>query len=226
MTEEETPIEEMARENEITEKIIERLAEMAESLQSDRPVPIAEIRTGIRLLQQYHQLHAFRFDHDLQPAARGVAMPGCYEHLDRITRDHASDLKALDELVAQFPAGGVVTISRSFDLGRQLQDRMERLHDDIVYEGDYPLSCLITALPDATEARIEEKFVVNHAELARLEAAIEGFLVGASSPAPASDSADVRKRGESMPAHVGSEEPPAEGPSECPCCNPISAEPE
>lgn len=178
-TELDDPLEELARENEMSTKLVERLAETSQSLRSGRPVPPGEISEGLRLLDQYRALHARRFHENLEPEARTVAMPSCFEHLDTIARDGSTleqrFARALEPLDAY---------TRGEADGRtRLADELDRLtqeeYDRIRYEGDYPLSCLQTTLPDEAAGRVRAGFGQTGVEAADLEHHVDRYLAHA-----------------------------------------------
>jgi hypothetical protein len=169
----------LARENEISTKLVERLAEASLFLRSGDPVTPGEISEGLRLLDQYRALHARRFHENLEPEARTVAMPSCFEHLDTIARDGSTleqrFARALESLDAY---------TRGETDGRtRLADELDKLtqeeYDRIRYEGDYPLSCLQTTLPDAAASRVRAGFDQTVAEAADLEHHVDRYLAQA-----------------------------------------------
>jgi hemerythrin-like domain-containing protein len=170
------PLDELERENDVAEKLIERLAETAIELKEGRNPPPGEIAEGLRLLEQYRKVHAVRIDRDLQPEARAVAMATCFQHLDAITDDHRIERDQIDRVrtalkdFASDPDGSRTRLSQA------LADLTQKDHESMAYEEDYPLSCLRAALPDEAAARVNTAFHETVSEVADLEGHIEQYL--------------------------------------------------
>ena len=170
------PLDELERENDVTQKLVERLAETAIALKEGRNVPPGEISEGLRLLEQYQSVHAMRVDRDLQPEARPVAMNTCSEHLDTITDDHRMEADGIERArraVKEFtrdPEGGRTRLAQA------LAELTEKDHQSAAYENDYPLSCLRAALPDQAAARVAAAFRRTASEVADLEGHIARYL--------------------------------------------------
>lgn len=172
----EDPLEELNRENDVAEKLVERLAEDGLALGTERSVPPGEIAEGLRLLSQYRDVHARRFDGNLEPEARVVAMPSCFEHLDTIARestDSAARFERARATVDAYARGEPGARSR---LAAELGDLTQKEYDALRYEGDYPLSCLRATLPDAAADRVRAGFERTDPELADLEHHIDRYL--------------------------------------------------
>lgn len=170
------PLEELARENEVAEQLIERLAETAIGLRSGRVPRPGEVAEGLRLLKQYRAVHGQRFEADLLPSARRVAMSTCFEHLDRISADvrsldarFAPALQALEGL-----AGGAV--GSTDRLAGELDRLTQGEHDRLQFEGDYPLSCLVPTLTDDDSATVRAGFDRSSATVLDLEGHIAHYL--------------------------------------------------
>ncbi len=173
------PVEELQRENEVTERLLERLLEEAQRLRGGQPVPTGEISAGLRLLGQYLRLHVARLDLGLMPEAREVAMQTCFAHLDKIVEDHLEERRLLDEAKAALLDHEKGRADSSSRLAEALERLTQRDHEVGTYEGDYPLSCLVTALPEEASKRVAEQFAPTHRELADLDAHIERHLSSA-----------------------------------------------
>jgi hypothetical protein len=170
------PLDELERENDITQKLVERLAETAIALKEGQNLPPGEITEGLRLLEQYRKLHALRVDRDLQPEARPVAMNTCFQHLDAITDDHrmeAARIELVRNAVEEFTRDPEGARTR---LAQALADLTEKGHRSVAYENDYPLSCLRAALPDEAGARVTAAFHRTASEVADLEGHIARYL--------------------------------------------------
>jgi hemerythrin-like domain-containing protein len=170
------PLDELEHENEVSEKLVERLAEVAIELKEGRSPPPGEIAEGLRLLEQYRRVHAERVDHVLRPEARPVAMNTCFRHLDAITKDHGTEAerierarRALEEVRRDLPEART-------RLAQALADLTEKDHESLNYENDYPLSCLRSVLPDAAAARVAEAFGQTATEITDLEGHIARYL--------------------------------------------------
>lgn len=174
-TEFEDPLEELARETDVTQALVERLAEVALALRNEDVSP-GEIAEGLRLLEQYEALHGRRFGQDLEPEARKVAMPGCFEHLDQIARslsDRRGWTAEAKAALASFSAGDPEARSR---LSSLLEKLSQKEYDDLQFERDYPLSCLRATLPEEAARRVRLRFDVSATEAADLERHLEKYL--------------------------------------------------
>lgn len=216
------PLEELARENEVTIRLVERLAEASLSLRSDRAEPAGRISEGLRLLRRFRSVHSRRFREGLEPEARVVAMPSCFEHLAAL--DHNSECDAAwSRVAAALEAYARGDSDGQRRLAVELDALTQEEYDWIRYEGDFPLSCLSTVLPADAASRVGVQFGLTGPEIADLERQIAQYLVDCSSedgervdPGPAST---TRNRGGAL----GESTPqPTErhGPS-CRCCDPI-----
>jgi hypothetical protein len=174
--EERDPLEELARENEMIQKLDDRLGELSIALDGGAVIPPGEIAEGLRLYEQYLGIHARRFDENLQPEARPVAMPTCFDHLDAIHADRA----ALPERTAR-ARRALEAYSRGEADGRkrlakELETFAQHEYDEVRYESDYPLSCLRSTLPDDASERVRAGFDRTGAELRDLERHVAGYL--------------------------------------------------
>ena len=173
------PLDELERENDVAEKLIQRLAATAIELNAGRNLPPGEIAEGLRLLEQYRSVHAVRVDRDLQPEARLVAMNTCLQHLDGIANEHRTEGDRIErvrntlEEFARDPYGARVRLSQS------MADLTEKDHQSLTYENDYPLSCLRAALPDDAASRVAAAFRQTRSDVADLEAHIASYLARA-----------------------------------------------
>ncbi|MHB1866210.1 MAG: hemerythrin domain-containing protein [Thermoplasmata archaeon] len=170
------PLDELQRENDVLVSLLTRVLESAEILTSGKDVPPGEIAEELRLLDQYLGVHMLRLDQDLMPYARGVAMPVCFPHLDKILQDHEEvkeRTRGVRPLLESYEQGSEGARAR---LALALEVLATKDHEGTVYEGDYPLSCLVTALPDDTAQRVAERFAGTQSEVADLDAHAERLL--------------------------------------------------
>ena len=191
------PLDQLAHESDVTGKLIERLAETALTLAGGQDTGPGELREGLGLLQQYLAVHAARVDRDLRPEAEAVAMPGCFDHLDDLAKDHRSAQERIDEVlgvVREYARDREASRAR---LAKALTDLTERIHEDLAYEGDYPLSCLRAALPEEAASRVSATYRRTDADVSDLERHIARHL--GSGPRGAEHPLLVRCR------HVGCE---------------------
>ncbi len=175
--EEADPLDEMARENDVIRRLDERLAEFATSLSDGADVAPGEIAEGLRLYAQYVGAHARRFDESLQPEARPVAMPTCFEHLDAISRDRrglseriARAQKAVDAYAAAGDAMGRA------GLVKELEAFTQHEYEQVRYENDYPLSCLRATLPEDAAQRVRTGFDRTVGQVGDLDRHIDRYL--------------------------------------------------
>ena len=170
------PLEELARENEMIQKLDERLGEISIALDGGTDIPPGEIAEGLRLYEQYLRIHARRFDENLQPEARPVAMPTCFDHLDAV---HA-DRSALSERVSRARQALDAYAQGEDDGGKRVAKELEAFaqheYEEVRYENDYPLSCLRSTLPDDASDRVRAGFDRTGAELRDLERHVLNYL--------------------------------------------------
>lgn len=170
------PLEELQRENDVIEEVLERLLEVSQCLREGTLIRPGEIAEGLRLLSQYAGLHASRVDHELRSESDAVAMPGCFPHLGKILQDHATAeerVRRAMELVQEYADCKEGAGSR---LASALEELATKQHEELVYEGDYPLSCLVTALPEEAADRVASKLGASQVAVASLEDHIHRFL--------------------------------------------------
>lgn len=172
----EDPLEEMERENEIALRLVERMAEMGQSLTSGTSIPSGEIAEGLRLLAQYRAVHGTRFLDKLQPEAQAVAMPMCFEHLDEIVRGRAAAIDRYHRAASVLGEYRPDDLASRQQLAHELDVLTQTDYEAIRYENDYPLSCLRATLPDQAAERLRVRFSQSAKELADLERHIEHFL--------------------------------------------------
>ncbi len=179
-TEVQDPLEELQRENETAENLLLRILEEAEYLKAGTDVPPGRVAEELRLLDQYLEVHRQRLDQILQPEARVVAMPGCFPHLDKILQDHEEvkgRMRDAREALEAFEQGSEGARAR---LAEVLELLATKDHEVAVYEGDYPLSCLMAALPEEAARRVAEKFGTSQPNLADLDEHIRRVLAAPS----------------------------------------------
>ncbi len=175
-TEVEDPLEELERENEVALRLVERMAEIGQSLTSGASIPSGEISEGLRLLAQYRAVHGARFLDKLQPEARVVAMSTCFDHLNEIALGRVAAVERYNRaatVLGEYRPDDAASRER---LAHELDDLTQTDYAAIRYENDYPLSCLRSALPDEAAERLRVLFEPSTGELADLEHHIEHFL--------------------------------------------------
>lgn len=202
------PLEELSRENEVATRLVERLGETALGLRNGGATSPGDLAEGIRLLLQYRRLHARRFDDDLQPEARIVAMPTCFQHLDTVDRNTREADQESGRLLGDLQAydrgepGALARLAGSLDTFTQRQ------YAALQYEGDYPLSCLRATLPEEAARRVRKGFDRDIAGLTDLEAHIERYL--ARSPGSPGERVPIRCHHEGCAARAEAETYPAQ----------------
>ncbi len=174
------PLEELQRENDTTQGLLERLLELSELIKSGKEVFPGEVSEGLRLLEQYLTLHSARFDHELEPAARPVAMETCHPHLDHLIEEHASLLHQIGEFRSSLADSAGWSDGDRARIAEGLDTIANRTYAMLTFERDYPLSCLITALPEDTSQRVAAQFTSSQAALADLEQHIHRYLAVAA----------------------------------------------
>ena len=170
------PLEELERENAQIQRLLESLLETATELKAGREVPSGRVSEGLRLLEQYSQLHVKRMDQDLQPEARPVAMSTCFDHLDQMTRDHAEDLARVETLLRRAAGSFTLIEPERGEVVGELEELTERLYTDLTHENDYPLSCLVATLPEEAAQRLAQRFTEDQHVLDDLDLHIERYL--------------------------------------------------
>jgi hypothetical protein len=203
------PLEELAREDEILTKLVERLAEAGLSLRSDRPESPDRISKGLRLLNQYRLLHGRRFRENLEPEARIVAMPGCFEHLDRLDRRSTEADRMWETLARALDSYTRGEADAPERLAKELDTFTQDEYDRIRYEETYPLSCLLSVFPEDAASRVNTEFGRTRAQTVDLEQLIERYL----GQGPRADGAGAPG---SNPFPVVDERT-----QKCTCCDPI-----
>ncbi len=172
------PLEELAREHDVVRPLLERLVALGEALEAGTVENPGEVETAVNLLDEYlHRLHQTRVDDGLLPEARPVAMSTCFEHLDRITTDHATVREKTEAVRALLQAYENDPQTGAGPLGRALVDLASADHDLMTYEETYPFSCLVAALPEDASARVKSAFDHERAQdLRDLEGHIRRYL--------------------------------------------------
>lgn len=174
------PLNELFRENELAKGLLEHLAELAAKLRIGPGVSSAEVTDGLHLLGAYRLLHARRFDRDFQPEARPVANPKCYEHLDRIAEDRATEGATIASVLRSSHLADDGTPATRREFARQIDALVEADRERILYETDYPLACLLSILPEETAAEILQRFADTQEELRDLEEHIQRYIASPS----------------------------------------------
>jgi hypothetical protein len=170
------PLEILTRENEIAVTLVERLAEEGQVLPGNEEAAPGRLTEGLRLLGQYRALHGRRFEKAVEPEARNVAMPTCFEHLDQIHRENVAlpgRMADVLESLGCFARGEEGARAR---FTTALASFTQEEYDHLRYEGDYPLSCLQATLPDDARDRILAGFASSTADMADLERHIDQYL--------------------------------------------------
>lgn len=175
-TEAQDPLDELARENDVIQRLDDRLGEIAILLGNGVDVPSGEIAEGLRLFEQYVAIHSRRFDEDLQPEARPVAMATCFDHLDAISRDRAGTAQRVGRMNAAVAAYARGDGEGRAQLVKELEDFTQHEFDEVRYENDYPLSCLQATLPDEAAGRVRRSFDRTAPKVADLDRHVEQYL--------------------------------------------------
>jgi hypothetical protein len=197
-TEVQDPLEELQRENDVIVSLLTRVLESAELLKSGKDMPPGEISEELRLLDQYLGVHVQRLDQDLMLYARGVAMPGCFPHLDKILQDHEEAkerTRGARKALESYEAGSE---GARASLAQALETLATKDHEGTVYEGDYPLSCLVTALPEDLAKHVAERFAETRPKVEDLDAHVQRLL--SSSPSEPGSDLKVHCAQEACPA--------------------------
>lgn len=128
-------LEELHREHEVAGRLLERLAELGDRIKSGERVDAEAVRFGVGLLDAYlHRVHAPQMDRELRPEAQGVAMPGCFEHLDRMRTNHEEMRDRARELLALIGRWASGDEFRRGAVGDKLIDLAGRDLDTAPYE--------------------------------------------------------------------------------------------
>ncbi|MGI0052798.1 MAG: hypothetical protein ACRECR_00870, partial [Thermoplasmata archaeon] len=130
----------------------------------------------LRLLDRYLGVHVRRMDQDLQPEARIVAMSSCFPHLDRVTRDHWDTARRVRDALGALASYEDASEATRRAFAESIEELASRAYDTVVFEGDYPLACLASALPDDAASRVYHKFVASEYEISDVEVEIERLL--------------------------------------------------
>ncbi|MDE1822568.1 MAG: hypothetical protein KGI98_17160 [Euryarchaeota archaeon] len=170
------PLGELQRENEVTQGLLERILEEAQGLKGGKDVPPGEVSEGLRLFDQYRHLHIGRMDVDLQTEARPVAMSTCFEHLDKMPKDHEEVSRLLEAARGELGRYEARATGARDALARALEALANHTFEVRTHEGDYALSCLVTALPEEASMRLAEKFDRDQSKIADLDAHIQRYL--------------------------------------------------
>jgi hypothetical protein len=178
MSQPEGALEELHREHEVAERLLERLVELGERIKQGDRMEAKTVRFGVGLLEAYlHRVHALQMDRELRPEAQVVAMPGCFEHLDRMGANHNEmrrQAKELLDLIRRWDSGDE---SCRGAIGDRLIDLASMDHDVASYEETYPLMCLETALPEEAARRLSSRFADHAGTRTALETNVERFLM-------------------------------------------------
>lgn len=175
-TEAPDPLDELARENDVIQRLDDRLGEIAILLGNGVDVPPGEITEGLRFFEQYVAIHSRRFDEGLQPEARPVAMATCFDHLDAISRDRAGTAQRVARMNAAITAYARGEGEGRTQLVKELEDFTQHEFEEVTYENDYPLSCLQATLPDDAARRVRGSFDRTAPEVGDLDRHVEEYL--------------------------------------------------
>ena len=175
-TEAQDPLDELARENNVIQRLDDRLGEIGILLGNGVDVPPGEIAEGLRLFEQYVAIHSRRFDEGLQPEARPVAMATCFDHLDAISRDRAGTAQRVARMNAAISAYARGEGEGRTRLVKELEDFTQHEFEEVRYENDYPLSCLRATLPDDAAGRVLSSFNRTASEVDDLDRHVEQYL--------------------------------------------------
>jgi hypothetical protein len=177
MSEASGAMEELNREHEFAERLLERLLEVGERIHSGERLDPKAVRFGVGLLDSYlHRVHAFQEDRELLPEARNVAMPCCVSYLDGMVPHHEEMRRQAHELlglVSQWTRGDE---TRRTAIGDGLVSLACMDYDVANGEATHPLMCLESSIPEAVNQRLWRRFSDHAGTRAALEANIEKFL--------------------------------------------------
>ncbi len=173
----ERALEELHREHEIAERLLERLVEVGDRVGHGEPVEPATVRYGVGLLDAYlHRVHAAQLDRELRPEADAVALPACCPHLDRVRLGHEEMRGRAHDAIALIGRWAAGDESCRAAVGAALIELASQDHDAVAYEETYPLSCLDSVLSDEADRRLSGRFSDHAGTRAALEANVERFL--------------------------------------------------
>ncbi len=179
-TQSKDPLDELLHEEEVLEKLLDRVADLPTETPSGPEGGWEELREGLDLLARYWAIHVQRFDRDFQPRARLAARPvpraGCFEHLDRITLERPDQEDPLEALLGEVGRAGERTPEMRRKVATDLKDLVDRLREAIRHEVEYPLSCLFTALSEDASVEVMERFASTAADLAEIEERIRDYV--------------------------------------------------
>ena len=170
-------LEELHREHEVAERLLERLVEIGERIESGKQVDPKAVRFGVGLLDAYlHRVHAIQEDRELLPEARSVAMPQCFAYLEGMGPLHEEMRQRARELLDMISQWALGNESSRSAIADGLVDLASLDHDIAGDETTHPLMCLEGALPEAASRRLSSRFSDHAGTRAALEANIEKFL--------------------------------------------------
>ncbi len=170
------PVQELRRENEVLQGLVERLAEEASILRSGKDLPPLEVGEGLRILGDYLRIHARRLDTGVQQAAREVVVWPCFEHLRKLLRDRDNASRKVESARSALNSYGAGVAASRAALAEALDDLSSREDEISLFELDSPPSCLLAAFPDGTSKRLAERFGEGQDEVADLDRQIQEFL--------------------------------------------------
>ncbi len=171
-------MEELHREHEVAERLLERLVEIGERIRTGERVDPKAVRFGVGLLDAYlHRVHAYQEDRELLPEARQVAMPHCFAYLEGMGPLHEEMRRRARELLEMISRWASGDESSRSAIGDGLVNLASLDHDIAGGEGTHPLLCLEGALPEAASQRLSSRFSDHAGTRAALEANIQKFLL-------------------------------------------------
>lgn len=149
-------------------------------------------------------------DGALEHEAREVAMSTCTVHLDQLPNDHGDVYQRLESAKAELGRYERRAEGSRESLAHALESLANRTFEVRTHEGDYPLSCLVSALPEEASKRLKQKFLPDRAEVEDLERHIQRLLgsLAGSHGSPLSvrctrDGCTATGEGSVIPAHEG-----------------------
>ena len=103
-------------------------------------------------------------------------MEGCFPHLDKVLKDHEEGQRRTGEALKALEVYGRDPPGSRAHLAELLEGLATKDHETTVYEGDYPLSCLLTVLPDDSAEPVAERFRETQPEIEELEGRLPRLL--------------------------------------------------
>jgi hemerythrin-like domain-containing protein len=170
-------LEELHREHEVAERLLERLADLGNRINAGERIDAKTVRFGVGLLDAYlHRVHASQEDRELRPEAQRITTSNCFEDVSRMDTNHQEMRRQAQELLAlirRWASGHEICRSA---IGDGLIELARKDHEVAAHEERSSLTCLRTTLPEAANDRLSYRFADHAGTRAALEANIARFL--------------------------------------------------